>query len=67
MKTLFTTLLLGVLIHAVFSEEPPKYTSMYDNIDLHEVVQNERLLKNYVNCLLDEGRCTPDGAELRSK
>ncbi|XP_045480968.1 ejaculatory bulb-specific protein 3-like [Harmonia axyridis] len=58
-------LFVWILFHSVLSEEPNKYTSMYDNIDLQEVVHNERLLKNYVNCLLEEERCTPDGAELR--
>ncbi|KAK9877421.1 hypothetical protein WA026_018534 [Henosepilachna vigintioctopunctata] len=57
--------LFAVLIHTVISKDQNKYTTMYDNIDLKEVVENERLLKNYVDCLLEEGRCTPDGAELR--
>lgn len=24
-------------------------------------------MKNYVNCLLEKGKCTPDGAELKGK
>ncbi|RZC33498.1 chemosensory protein [Asbolus verrucosus] len=42
-----------------------KYTTKYDSINLEDVVKNERLLKNYMNCLLEKGRCTPDGFELR--
>ncbi|KAG7211583.1 hypothetical protein KM043_010839 [Ampulex compressa] len=42
-----------------------KYTTKYDNIDLDEILRSDRLLKNYVNCLLDKGKCTPDGKELK--
>lgn len=44
-----------------------QYTDKYDNIDLDQILRSERLLANYVNCLLDKGKCTPDGAELKSK
>lgn len=44
-----------------------QYTTKYDNVDINEVVHNERLLKNYVNCLLETGSCSPDGLELKSK
>lgn len=43
-----------------------KYTTKYDNMDLDQILHTERLLQNYVKCLMDEGPCTPDGAELRS-
>jgi len=42
-----------------------KYTDKYDNIDLDEIISNERLLSNYFKCLMDEGKCTADGAELK--
>lgn len=44
-----------------------KYTTKYDNVDLDQIIKSDRLLKNYVNCLLEKGKCTPDGAELKSK
>jgi len=43
------------------------YTSKYDNIDLDSILKSERLLNNYYKCLMDEGPCTPDGQELKSK
>lgn len=46
--------------------EKTTYTTKYDNIDLDEIIHNDRLLKNYVDCLLEKGRCTPDGLELKS-
>lgn len=58
-------ILLITLIVYVYGED--RYTSKYDNVDLDEILQNKRLLKNYVNCLLEKGNCTPDGAELKSK
>nr|ALG36159.1 chemosensory protein 6 [Sclerodermus sp. MQW-2015] len=42
-----------------------RYTTKYDNIDLDQILRSERLLNNYVNCLLDAGNCTPDGKELK--
>lgn len=44
-----------------------KYGNKYDNADIQMVLRSERLLKNYVNCLLDRGRCTPEGLDLKSK
>jgi hypothetical protein len=49
------------------SSSAEKYTTKYDNVDLEEILKSDRLLKNYVNCLLDKGKCSPDGQELRSK
>ncbi|XP_076764316.1 ejaculatory bulb-specific protein 3-like [Xylocopa sonorina] len=53
---------LAVLACALADE---KYTTKYDNVDLDQILKSERLLNNYVNCLLDQGSCTPDGKELK--
>lgn len=42
------------------------YDTRFDNIDLNDMLKNDRLRKNYVKCLLNEGPCTPDGQELKS-
>lgn len=47
--------------------ETDKYTTKYDNIDVDSILSSKRLLKNYLNCLLDKGPCTADGRELKSK
>jgi hypothetical protein len=44
-----------------------KYTTKYDDIDLNSILESDRLFSNYFKCLLDEGRCTPDGNELKRK
>lgn len=55
------------LIGKAVCEDKPTYTTKYDNIDLDEILSSERLLTGYVNCLLDQGPCTPDGKELKRK
>lgn len=44
-----------------------KYTTKYDSINVDTVINTERLLNGYVNCLLERGACTPDAAELKSE
>lgn len=34
---------------------------------LETVLSNDRVLSNYIKCLLDQGPCTREGAELKSK
>ncbi|CAH1183021.1 unnamed protein product [Ceutorhynchus assimilis] len=47
------------------TEAEEKYTTKYDNVSFDEIIASDRLLKNYLNCLLDQGRCTPDAKELK--
>uniref|UniRef100_A0A1S5VFI4 Chemosensory protein n=2 Tax=Meteorus pulchricornis TaxID=51522 RepID=A0A1S5VFI4_9HYME len=42
-----------------------KYTTKYDNVDLDQILKSNRLLNNYVDCLLSKRTCTPDGKELK--
>ncbi|XP_050306265.1 ejaculatory bulb-specific protein 3-like [Anthonomus grandis grandis] len=44
---------------------PQKYTTKYDNVDIDSIIRNERLLRNYMDCIMDRGRCTKEGAELK--
>lgn len=55
---------LLALAAAVGAEQ---YTDRYDNVDLDEILANRRLLVPYLNCILDEGKCSPDGKELKCK
>ncbi|CAG9563986.1 unnamed protein product [Danaus chrysippus] len=43
-----------------------KYTDKYDNINLQEILDNKKLLHAYVNCILDKGKCSPEGKELKA-
>ncbi|CAH1123715.1 unnamed protein product [Ceutorhynchus assimilis] len=70
LSNMWKLVLLFLVSHSILSckgevTAKTKYTTKYDNVDIDEVVHNERLLKNYVNCLLEKGPCTPDGLELK--
>nr|QKK82659.1 chemosensory protein [Histia rhodope] len=58
--------LFGLLALAVLATTGAKYTDKYDNTDIEEILNNDRLLLGYIKCVLDEGPCTPDGKELKS-
>nr|AII01018.1 chemosensory protein [Dendrolimus houi] len=42
------------------------YTDRYDNTNVEEIMTNDRLLMPYVSCMLDKGKCTPEGKELKN-
>jgi hypothetical protein len=52
---------------AVVAAADEKYATKFDNIDLDSILESDRLFSNYFKCLLDEGKCTPDGTELKRK
>nr|QJT73564.1 chemosensory protein 5 [Encarsia formosa] len=56
-------MILGLLAGMALGQD--QYTTKYDNIDVEAIIKNERLLKNYVGCLLDNNPCTPEGTELK--
>ncbi|CAH1364948.1 unnamed protein product [Tenebrio molitor] len=35
------------------------------NIDIDEIIKSDRLMRNYLDCVLGKGRCTPEGEELK--
>ncbi|XP_053677304.1 ejaculatory bulb-specific protein 3-like [Anopheles nili] len=59
---LFVAIAFALLALAAAQEQ---YTTKYDGIDLDEILKSDRLFNNYFKCLMDEGRCTPDGNELK--
>jgi hypothetical protein len=62
-------LLLVLLVAAVLSaaDKPKTYTAKYDNVDVESILSNNRILTNYIKCMMDEGPCTPDARELKSE
>lgn len=58
-------LVLCCIAAAVIADD--KYTNKYDNIDLDEILQNKRLFDAYVNCIMERGKCTAEGKELKGK
>ncbi|XP_013137231.1 PREDICTED: ejaculatory bulb-specific protein 3-like [Papilio polytes] len=58
-----TVLVLMCVLAAALAET---YTDKYDNVNLQEIADNERLLQAYVNCLLEKAKCSPEGKELKA-
>ncbi|XP_026474167.1 ejaculatory bulb-specific protein 3-like [Ctenocephalides felis] len=63
MKLFVAGLLLCMAV--AISADEVKYTTKYDGVNLDEILASDRLLGNYLKCLNDEGKCTPDGTELK--
>lgn len=62
-STLMMVLLLGVFCVIMAQKYPQKF----DNVNIETVLSNDRVLTNYIKCLLDKGACTREGRELKSK
>jgi hypothetical protein len=63
---LFFVLLAAVaLAGAARIRRDEKYTTKYDNINVDEILESDRLRNNYINCVLEKGKCTPEGTELK--
>ncbi|EDS38038.1 chemosensory protein 1 [Culex quinquefasciatus] len=58
-------LLIVFALVALVAAQDSTYTNKYDNIDVDEILKSDRLFKNYFNCLIDQGPCTPDATELK--
>lgn len=56
-----------IFLSAKIVSSADHYTTKYDNVKLEDIISSKRLLRNYGNCLLDKGPCSPDGAELKSE
>lgn len=56
---IFVVCLIGLVSAA------DKYTTKYDSVNLDDILKSDRLLNNYFNCLMERGKCTPDGNELK--
>ncbi|XP_026320510.1 ejaculatory bulb-specific protein 3-like [Hyposmocoma kahamanoa] len=55
---------IGLTLSCIWAEE--KYTDKYDSLNIDEVIANKRLLNAYNKCVLDQGKCTSEGRELKS-
>lgn len=53
------------MVSFVFADK--QYTNKYDNVDVEKILTNNRVLTNYIKCMMEEGPCTPEGRELKSK
>lgn len=58
---------VALVVAAMASPPSGRYSTRYDNLDVDGLLKNERALGSYVKCLLDQGPCSPEGREFRSK
>lgn len=61
----FTFFCLIAILFASASNCEESYDLKFDSIDVDEILKSERLLTNYINCLMEEGPCTEDGRDLK--
>lgn len=58
-------LILAISFAIVYADD--KYTTKFDNVNIDGILENERLMNNYVNCFKGIGTCTPDASEIKRK
>ncbi|KAL0131060.1 hypothetical protein PUN28_002567 [Cardiocondyla obscurior] len=63
MKGQLFVVLASLMILVVIADE--KYVTKYDDVNVDKILQNNRVLTNYIRCLMDEGPCTVEGRELK--
>ncbi|XP_046745957.1 allergen Tha p 1-like isoform X2 [Diprion similis] len=67
-----TMMVLPALVVVLFtlgstvSLETPTYSNKYDDVNIDLILNSERLLKQYIACVLDKGPCSPDGRYFRT-
>jgi len=59
-----TTLVVLAAVVAV-ATAANSYTNKFDSIDVDRILNNDRILTQYIRCLMDEGSCTNEGRELK--
>ncbi|XP_041984363.1 allergen Tha p 1-like [Aricia agestis] len=60
-----TIIVFSLVLVALAYANAAKYTDKWDYINVDEILESQRLLKGYVDCLLDRGKCTSDGKALK--
>ncbi|XP_014215650.1 ejaculatory bulb-specific protein 3-like [Copidosoma floridanum] len=59
-NTVAVILVFGIVAYAVDA-----YMTKFDNINVDQILRNERLLNPYIDCLLRDVKCTAEGKELK--
>ncbi|KAL0123389.1 hypothetical protein PUN28_005731 [Cardiocondyla obscurior] len=69
MKLAIFCLVVAISVICVYADDEAtdEYTHKFDNIDVDEILNNERLLKRYIDCILDKPnvRCPAEATELK--
>lgn len=65
MKASLAILVVCMFAGLVAAGPQKAYTTKYDNVNIDEVLSNDRILNNYIKCIMEKGTCTPEGRELK--
>ncbi|GJQ80143.1 putative chemosensory protein [Trypoxylus dichotomus] len=65
MRRCYSLFLVLCIVGAVITQVRSQYITKYDNVDVDRILSNQRILTNYLKCLMDEGPCTNEGKELK--
>ncbi|XP_046970506.1 allergen Tha p 1-like [Vanessa cardui] len=59
-------LILVIAFVAAVAARPDEDFSRYENFDVTQLTDNDRLLKAYTECFLGNGKCTPEGNDFKN-
>ncbi|XP_055323496.1 uncharacterized protein LOC129578650 isoform X3 [Sitodiplosis mosellana] len=62
----FVLISATVLFEAVIGQSQlPQYSTRYNNLNIEQILSSDRLVTNYVECLLSRKPCPPEGKDLK--
>ncbi|KAK5647407.1 hypothetical protein RI129_002299 [Pyrocoelia pectoralis] len=56
---------LFVFVVVVRASRGDSFDDDFDNIDIDEILENKRLVDNYIHCFKTGQKCTPEGQKFR--
>lgn len=62
-STIVAFVALAALAAVVSAQSGPAL----ENVDVDNVLKNEKLVRRYIDCTLDRGRCEQNGRDLKGK
>ncbi|XP_029659463.1 ejaculatory bulb-specific protein 3-like [Formica exsecta] len=60
-----TFILLSIFVFSGLVSGTENYLDMYDNVDVDAILKSDRLLNQYMDCILEKGSCTADARSLK--
>nr|ARO70320.1 Chemosensory protein 16 [Dendrolimus punctatus] len=55
-----------MVVIAVAAARPGNPYEKFDSLDVDEVISNSKLTTALLNCMVGEGKCTPEGTDLKN-
>lgn len=62
MKSIVALLVLAVLAAVASAQQAPL---ALENIDVENTLKNDKLVRRYIDCVLERGRCDRNGSDLK--